>query len=187
MNFFDLIAPIYARVHLSDEETFNTITKLGDFKKTDKVLDLGGGTGRIAKFFASLVQEIVVLDASKGMIGQCKKYAGLNCILGSAENIPYDNGYFDSVIIVDSFHHFQNMKKAVEEIKRVLKENGKVIIEEVNFGKFGNWLLEKFEMIVGAKSKIISPESLVALFSKNQFKAKLFNESKSGYYLVGEK
>jgi len=42
-----------------------------------------------------------------------------------------------------------------------------VIIEEVNFGRFGNWLVEKLETILGAESKILSPPSLVELFSKN--------------------
>lgn len=187
MNLFDLVAPIYARVHLSDEKTFKKITELADFEKTDKVLDLGGGTGRIAKFFAGIVQEIVVLDTSKGMLLQCKNHTGINCIFGSAENIPYGDGYFDKIIIVDAFHHFRDKEKAIQEIKRVLKENGKVIIEEVNFGRCGNWLVEKIEMIFGAKSKILSPPLLVELFSRNKFEVKLFDESWSGYYLIAGK
>ena len=151
------------------------------------MLDLGGGTGRVAKFFTDRVQEIIVVDNSKGMILQCEKHAGVNCIFGDAENIPCDDSYFNKIIIVDSFHHFRDQEKAIKEIKRVLREKGKVIIEEVNFGRFGNWLLEKLETIAGAKSKITSPQSLTDLFSKNQFKAKLFNENRSGYYLIAEK
>lgn len=187
MNFFDLIAPLYAKVHLSDEKTFKTISELGNLEKTDKVLDLGGGTGRVAKFFADKVQEIVVVDDSKGMILHCQKHPGLKCLLGSAESIPFNDNYFDKVIIIDAFHHFPNQEKAIKEIRRVLKKNGQAIIEEVNFGKLGNWLLEKAEMIVGAKSKIFSLQSLTELFSKNQFKTKLFSENRSGYYLLAEK
>jgi len=187
MNLFDLVAPIYGRVRLNDEKTFRMIVKFGDFKKTDKVLDLGGGTARIAKFFTDIVQEITVIDASRGMIAQCKKHIGIICILGGAERISYSNGYFDKVIIVDAFHHFQNKEKAVKEIRRVLKENGKIIIEEVDFGKLGNWFLEKLETIAGTKSKILSPQSLVELFSKNQFRTRLVKESRTGYYLIGEK
>lgn len=187
MNLFDLIAPIYGRVHLSDEKTFKKIIQLGDFKKTDKVLDLGGGTGRVAKFFLSMVHEVVVVDASRGMLSQCKNHTGINCVLGDAENIPYSDGYFDKVIIVDAFHHFKNQQKAIQEIKRVLKEKGEVIIEEVNFGIIGNWLIEKLEMMFGAKSKILSPQLSAEIFSKNQFKTKLFDENRSGYYLIAEK
>jgi len=62
-----------------------------------------------------------------------------------------------------------------------------VIIEEVNFGRFGNWLVEKLETILGAESKILSPPSLVELFSKNQFKTKFLNKDRNAYYLIGEK
>jgi len=184
MNLFDLLSPIYDKVISGDEKTFKQLFKLGDFKITDRVLDLGGGSGRIAKFFVGKVQEIVVVDASKGMILQCKKQTGINCVLGKAGNISFSDNCFDKVIIIDAFHHFQDQQIASQEIKRVLKENGKVIIKEVNFGRFGNWLVEKMEMIFGAKSKILSPESLAELFSKNQFRTKLFTENRSGYYLL---
>ena len=184
MKFFDIIAPIYARVHLSDEKTFETLVRLAEFKETDKILDLGGGTGRIAKFFTEKVKEIVVLDSSGAMIVECKKNGKINCLIGGAENIPFGEGYFDKVIIIDAFHHFKNQKKAVSEIRRILKENGKLIIEEVNFGKIGNWLLEKLEMIVGAKSKIFMPESLVKMFSENQFQIALLEKIRGGYYFV---
>jgi len=187
MNLFDLISPIYEKVISGDEENFKKLFKLGDFKITDRVLDLGGGSGRIAKFFAGKVQEIAVVDASKGMISQCKKHQGINCVLGKADNIPFGNGYFDKAIIIDAFHHFQDQQIASQEIRRVLKENGKVIIEEVNFGRFGNWLVEKLETILGAESKILPPPSLVELFSKNQFKTKVLNKDRNAYYLIGEK
>jgi len=187
MNLFDLISPIYEKVISGNEENFKTLFKLGDFKITDKVLDLGGGTGRVAKFFLGKVQETSVLDESKGMIEQCQKKGSINCVLGKADNIPFGNSYFDKIIIIDAFHHFQNKEKAVQEIKRILKENGKVIIEEVNFNRFGNWLVEKIETIFGAKSKIYSPESVAEFFLKNQFKIKFLDKNRNAYYLIGEK
>lgn len=185
MNLFDFIAPIYEKIHFGAEKTFQILTRLVDFQKSDKVLDLGGGKGRIAKFFANKVKEITIVDDSRGMIKQCKKYQDINCIVGKAENIPFNDGYFDKVIIIDAFHHFKDQEKASQEINRVLKENGKVIVEEVNFGKFGNWLAEKLEATLGIKSKLNSPKSLAELFTKNQFKIKLFNENRAFYYLKG--
>lgn len=187
MNLFDLISPVYEKVISGDEENFKTLFKLGDFKITDRVLDLGGGTGRVAKFFVGKVQEIAVLDASKGMISRCKNHQGINCVLGKADNIPFGDSYFDKIIITDAFHHFKNRQIVIQEIKRALKGNGRLIIEEVNFGRFGNWIVEKLETILGAESKILSPPSLVELFSKNQFKAKFLNKDRNAYYLIGEK
>ena len=56
MNLFDLVSPIYEKGISRNEENFKILFKLGDFKPTDKVLDLGGGTGRIAKFFVGKVR-----------------------------------------------------------------------------------------------------------------------------------
>jgi demethylmenaquinone methyltransferase/2-methoxy-6-polyprenyl-1,4-benzoquinol methylase len=187
MNLFDLISPIYEKIISADEETFKTLFELGDLKITDRVLDLGGGTGRVAKSFLSKVKEIAVLDGSKGMILQCQKKGGINCVFGKADNIPFEDGHFDKIIIIDAFHHFQNKEKAVQEIKRVLKGNGKAIIEEVNFNRFGNWLVEKLETIFGAKSKIYSPELTAEFFSKNGFKIKILDKNKNSYYLIAEK
>jgi len=184
MKFFDIVAPLYGKLHLGDQKTFKTLAELGDFKKTDKVLDLGGGTGRVAKFFVGRVDEIVVVDPSLGMIQECKMHKWVKCLVGTAENIPFANDYFDKVIIVDAFHHFLDQKKAILEISRVLKEEGQLIIEEVNFGRVGNWFLEKLEALIGAKSKIFLPQSLAELFSKNKFRVKLFNKNKGGYYLI---
>jgi ubiquinone/menaquinone biosynthesis C-methylase UbiE len=184
MKFFDIIAPLYARVHLSDEKTFETLRRLSDFKEADKVLDLGGGTGRVAKFFAGKVSEITVVDPSTGMIKECKKQGGVNCVFSPAEEIPFAEAYFDKVIIIDAFHHFQNQEKSLLEIRRVLKENGRLIIEEVNFGKIGNWLLERLEALVGAKSRIFMPEQLIKMFLKNNFQMVLLEKIKGGYYLV---
>jgi ubiquinone/menaquinone biosynthesis C-methylase UbiE len=184
MKFFDIIAPLYARVHLSDEKTFITLRRLADFKETDKVLDLGGGAGRVAKFFSAKGLEIAVLDPSAGMISECKKKGGINCIAGVAENIPFDDLYFDKIIIIDAFHHFQNHGKAIPEIRRVLKENGKLIIEEVEFGRIGNWLLEKLEALVGAKSKIFMSQDLVKMFSENKFQKIFLEKIRGGYYFV---
>ena len=187
MNVFDLIAPVYEKIISGADKTFSILTKIGDFEECDKILDLGGGTGRVSRLFVKKVKEVVVLDASLGMVESCKKHQDISCVLGKAENIPFGDGYFDKVIIIDAFHHFQDQEKAVREIRRVLRKNGKVIIEELNFKEPVKWLVEKLERIVGAKSRLLPPELLAEFFEKDQFKTTLFGKTKTTYYLVGEK
>jgi ubiquinone/menaquinone biosynthesis C-methylase UbiE len=51
------------------------------------------------------------------MIKKCKSHAGLSCVLGSADRIPFPDCYFDKVIIVDAFHHFQNQEMFAKKSK----------------------------------------------------------------------
>lgn len=68
MNYFDILAPIYEKFHRGARKTFDKINAIEHFEKQDEVIDLGGGTGRIAKFFVGVVKKVTVVDPSKKMI-----------------------------------------------------------------------------------------------------------------------
>ena len=141
IGFFQTFAPIYDWLHFS--RSGKTLTALDNELKlnpNDIVLDLAGGTGRIAKKIQNKVKKIFVVDASPRMLRVAARRQ-LRCVHGFAEKIPFPNGFFNKIIIVDALHHFQDLESAIIEIKRVLKDDGKIFIEEVNpQGKFGGML-----------------------------------------------
>ena len=184
---FNLIAPIYEKIHPGAKRSFYKLVEKIYFKKSDIILDLGGGVGRIAKFFANRVKKIVVADYSKGMIEQCKIRSDLYCILSQAEKLSFKNAYFDKIIIVESFHHFQNQEKVIQEAKRVLKPTGRIVLEEINPRKFPGWIIIVLEKIIGFKSNFLSPQELSLLWQKYGFKTLLENKDKSTYYLIVER
>ena len=98
MDFFDCIAPIYDKFAWIVNQKHSELLKLGQFKKNDKVLDLGGGTGRIAKLLKPFAGEVIVLDPSLEMLKQCRDPA-IKCQLGTAEAISYPENYFDKINI----------------------------------------------------------------------------------------
>jgi len=186
-NFFDLVAPIYERIHFGAAASYRKIYALGNFEQTDRVLDLGGGSGRIAKFFVGQVREITVADSSPGMLAVCRKHGGINCVLAFAENLPFADGYFDKIIIVDAFHHFQDHEKVAIEVERLLRKSGKLIIEEFNPAKPIGWLASVFESLLNMKSVFYTPASLSAFWSRYGFDTKLSIAQKAIYYVVLEK
>lgn len=192
-NFFDLVAPIYEKFHFGAEKTFKKIESIVRFQTSDTVLDVGGGTGRVSRFLANTanrgnkVKKIVVADASQKMIERCKKHAGLSCVLAQAEKLPFPERYFDKILVVDAFHHFQNQKQVVKEMQRVLANNGTIIMEEFNPAKMFGKLIVVLEKIFCLGSRFHTPLSLKNLFATNGFKVKIIDESKSTYYLVAEK
>lgn len=188
MKFFDIVAPIYEKVHFGAQKTFDKIGSIVVFEQSDKVIDLGGGTGRIANFLENKVQKVTVVDASEGMLKQCRqRHPGLSCLCAEAQSLPFADESINKVVIVDAFHHFQNQKQAIKEIKRVLAKNGKVIIAEFNPLKMVGKLVIIMEKLFLMGSVFHSPSSLANLFSSNGFKVGLIDENKASYYLIGEK
>ena len=102
------------------------------------VLDIATGTGDLAIQIAKSTQaQITGFDLSAGMleVGRKKvtkeKLDGrIEMIQGDAENMPFENNSFDVITVAFGVRNFENLKKGLDEIYRVLKPGGKFIILE---------------------------------------------------------
>lgn len=89
-----------------------------------QILDLGCGTGISTRQIAENGAKIIGCDRDALMLNEAKKVPGdIQYILASAENLPFGDGKFHAVTAFSAFHWFAN-KKAIAEIRRVLKSNG---------------------------------------------------------------
>jgi len=151
-------------------------------RKSDRVLDVGGGTGLLASALQPLVKEIVVLDASEGMVREAKKKR-VKAIRGWAEDLPFPSKTFDVVTCTDAFHHFHDQNAAVREIKRVLKRGGRLVMEEINPASFrGRWIMF-FEWFTGYGSTFRTPARLKELLERNGFRVALVHPGRWVYHL----
>jgi len=187
INLFDVFAPFYELLMGNGEKSFKKIEKLGAFTNSDVVVDIGGGTGRVAKFLVGKVKSVTVIDPSRKMIEQCQKHAGISCVSGEGENLPLGDNSADKIILMDAFHHIQNQLVAIGEIARIIKLNGKIIIEEFNPATFSGVLIVILEKILRFNSKFYQPKELAELFSNNNFKVDIIDSGKVNYYIVAEK
>ncbi len=105
-----------------------------------KLLDIGTGPGYVPIEVARASQnaEIKAIDISSAMVmiaRQKAEDAGLSQRVqfeyGSAEHIPYGDGYFDLIVSTLSFHHWANRRECLKEIHRVLKIGGEAWIYEL--------------------------------------------------------
>ncbi|ABR56422.1 Methyltransferase type 11 [Methanococcus aeolicus Nankai-3] len=98
-------------------------------------LEIGVGTGRFAGVFGIKYG----LEPSKSM-ADIAKYRGIKIYIGVAEELPFDNNFFDYILMTTTICFLNNPIKALGEIKRVLKPNGRLIIGFIDkdslFGRF---------------------------------------------------
>jgi ubiquinone/menaquinone biosynthesis C-methylase UbiE len=107
------------------------------FKPKSKILDLGCGLGLGYELCRNQILDIEYhgIDISKGMIRKCRdKYPYLRLRVGAMSDLSkFPDDYFDGVIsIFTSFSYTEDINKTVQEIKRVLKNDGVILISVIS-------------------------------------------------------
>ncbi len=103
---------------------------LKKIKPSMKVLNIGVGGGVLERLAVSKNIDIHSLDPNEKTIEKIKKIIGNSkAKVGYSQNIPFEDRYFDAVIISEVLEHLNNedIEATLQEIYRVLKKEGKVI------------------------------------------------------------
>jgi len=129
----------------SDDARLKAIfTFLGNLKDK-KILDAGCGKGRFAEkikeSFSSC--EVHGVDICADFLKEAPE--SLIKRKGNITNLPYASGSFDAVFCVEALEHTIRIEKAIEELCRVTKELGRVIIIDKNIEKMGRLKIVDFE------------------------------------------
>ncbi|MDO8558243.1 MAG: glycosyltransferase [bacterium] len=112
----------------------------------DTVLYAGCGQGSQVLAYGNKGAHIVASDVQKERVESALRNAealGIKNIEGVAanlESLPFADNTFDKIIAVDVIQHAQNPEKVFAELRRVLKENGRVL---VTFPALQHYLLTK--------------------------------------------
>ena len=110
-----------------NEEIYHSIKFLGN----EKILDIGCGFGDLLKFFRNSGHnsELVGIDISDGMIEEARlDNSNIKFSVADAENMDFNDNSFDIVICKHALYHFNDIDKVINEVFRILKDNGKFII-----------------------------------------------------------
>ena len=107
-----------------------------NIKPHENVLDLCTGTGDLAGLIKKIQPDAYVtgIDFSENMIDIAKyKHTNVQFFQGDATSLPYEDNTFDVVTMGFGLRNIQNAEKAVEEVYRILKPNGKFL--HLDFGE----------------------------------------------------
>ena len=121
MHYYDEISRGYNELHSGEQAKKAEIIKK-NIQLNGLLLDIGAGTGSATSLFSKNA-ECIALDPSKEMV---KQFSGLK-VVGRAEELPFKNSSFDSVVSLTALHH-ADLDKVNAEISRVSKENAAIAI-----------------------------------------------------------
>lgn len=97
--------------------------------KEGLILDNGCGIGILSWIFPR--KNVVGLDISLSMLGKARA-RNKNIVCANSEKLPFSTGSFDTVFCRSILHHLSDPYSAVEEMHRVLRPGGELVIMETN-------------------------------------------------------
>ena len=89
---------------------------LPNIKITDRILDLGSGNGCLTTVLTNRGYNVTAIDVVDKSNGKCAKP-----IIFDGNKIPFEDEYFDVVIVTFVLHHIDNYENMISEIRRVTK------------------------------------------------------------------
>ncbi len=131
---------MFERSGINYEDFMKSFIKLCELKPDIRILDVGAGTGLTSLALAKKISnnfKIIALEPVDEMIAIAKKnikeQGFENFIItekGNGENIPFSDSSFDLIISSFAIRHMK-VEKALNEFKRVIKNNGRLVIADI--------------------------------------------------------
>ena len=120
----------------TDKKVLDRVVGLAKPLPFDLALDVATGTGHTAFALAPQVREVIAIDVTIEMLIEGRKLKaehGLQNVefrLADVHELPFDDQSFDIVTCRRAAHHFVDIGKAIDEMKRVLKNGGRLVIDD---------------------------------------------------------
>lgn len=112
-----------------------------------RVLEVSFGTGYLLMQYAGRFEAYGV-DLNARMVSVAKKNLGrvrlsANLQEGTVEDLPFEDGFFDTVVNTMAFSGYPDGGKAMAEMHRVLVPDGRLVLIDINYPADNNWIGSK--------------------------------------------
>lgn len=146
----------------------------------EQIIDIATGTADLAIMAAKILRpkKIIGIDISEGMLSLGRKKIvanGLDTIIelqsGDSESIRFADNTFDAATVSFGVRNFQHLEQGMQEINRVLKQGGKLVVLEFSRPSFPI-VKQLYSFYMGVVSPLLG-----RLFSKNKTAYQYLNDS----------
>jgi ubiquinone/menaquinone biosynthesis C-methylase UbiE len=130
-------APFAQSQAIRNEQALNQIVALANAGPDDTCLDVACGPGLLACAFARVVRYAVGIDLTPAMLDQARltqvqqSLANVSWQQGDVTALPYPDGHFSIVSSRYAFHHLTNPQAVLNEMKRVCKPGGRIVVADM--------------------------------------------------------
>lgn len=145
-SFFDNYSSIFPKELSVNDGRIKFIKEyLKELPTNFSLLDAGCGNGRILHALQTIFPSIQCsgIDISPKMLSYCS--SSIHTQVANCESIPHKDNSFDAVICVEVLEHVLEIEPSIQEMTRVLKPGGVIIIIDKNIEKLGSLRIEKWE------------------------------------------
>ena len=184
IDHFGLSAPFYDRL-LGRPDTMR-LCRLLRLPSAGRMLDAGGGTGRVAAHLRRKVDQLIISDVSRPMLRQALKKR-LTPVAAKAEGLPFADGCFDRILVVDALHHFEDQEQALHELGRLLRPGGRLVIEEPDIRRLAVRLVALAEKLFLMQSHFHSPAEIRDMMRSGGLVARIAERDLFRTWITGDK
>lgn len=155
-EFYDKEYHYEEDVTVIDQRRVKHFFKEVKFSEVNRYLDIGCGVGWALKYCFNKGIKCVGFDISEKAIYLSRDILPqrITTLVADGEKLPFKNGTFDLVSSLGTIEHFSSPAKGLEEIKRITKKGGQILLVVPN----SYWVLNKVKLYRGTEQ----PQEMLA-------------------------
>lgn len=182
LDHFGVLAPFYER--FIPARPPEKLIELLELPAGGALLDAGGGTGRLAQFLVGRAASVLVVDESLGMLRRAGKKAALRPVCSHAEQMPFADGCFARIMMVDAFHHMADQQATAAELWRLIGPGGRIVIEEPDIRTLAVKGIALGEKLALMRTHFLAPAQIAGLFQAPEACVRIEREAATAWVLV---
>jgi len=185
LDHFGILAPVYEKY--IKPKFPERLAELAQLPIEGSLLDVGGGTGRVSQFFLNDAGSIYLADLSHKMLFESHSKDGFLPTCSHSEFLPFPAEEFERIIIIDVLHHVCDQQQTINELWRVLKPGGRIIIEEPDIHHWAVKLVALGEKLALMRSHFLDATAILELFNEIPATKKIIQEGHNIWIVIDKK